>query len=101
MPAAPIADVQVNGRSVTISWVQEPIELDNYVDGYFIIVATMPIRCVADVAPVTSILDASEREFMIGDLEEFSEISINIIARNLVGEASSSMTTETPSAGKY
>ena len=79
---------------------QEPLELDNTVDDYVITVATMPIGCTADVADMISTLDNSQRDFMVSDLEEFSMITINITARNSIGETSSAQTVETASAGK-
>lgn len=85
---------------MTVTWTQEPAELDNTVDNYIITVATMPMGCTAEVANVMSTLDSSQREFMVTDLEEFSMISISITARNTIGETSSAVTVETESAGK-
>ena len=80
-------------------WRQDPEELTT-VDSYIITVATTPNGCTADVANVTSTLDGSQRTFLRDTLEEFSEITISFRALNRIGESSTSVTAQTPRAGK-
>ena len=93
-----IMPVEVTGRDATITWLQEPVELDNTVDNYFITVTTTPNRCEAESEDFT--LNGALRSFVRGNIEEDSEIIISITASNTVGESLVSVNIQTPTDGK-
>ena len=100
-PSPPVFTlVAIGGGLDFIAWTQAPTDV---VDDYTIILETTTLSCVADVATMESTVPGSSRTFLfeLEGVEEFSNISITITARNNGGEANATGLTQSPPAGRY
>ena len=89
--------VPIGGGRDFIVWTQAPTDV---VDDYTIILETITLSCVADVATMESTVTGTFL-FELEGVEEFSNISITITARNNGGEANATLLTQSPPAGRY
>ena len=86
------------GNQVSLTWIQAPGDI---VGDYFITVDTTTIWCLANVPTMESTVSGETRSFTVNGVEEFSNISITVTARNNGGEGSAAIMIQTSPAGMY
>ena len=99
-PLAPeISVASVTSTNASFTWTQPTIGTET-VDSYRVVVRSVPIGCVSDNT-TEHILNGTERSLEVVDLEEFSEVTITVTARNGQGESSATNVTNTLATGMY
>ena len=95
-PSSPIVAAALDGYQVTLTWTQAPTDV---VDNYTIMVETTALSCVAYVPTMENVVPGSSRSFLVDGMEEYCNISISLIARNMGGKGSAAIMMQTPPAG--
>ena len=92
-----ISNTSLDGRRLDLQWTQPDTD---FIEEYTVTVATTPLGCEALVEDRVSTLGGMNRSLSVEDLEEFSNITVVLVARNELGNAITAVVVTTMSAGE-
>ena len=81
---------------IRTEWFQQP---SDYVTEYIIYLSVMPVGCTELDMMGPVMLNGSARSYMFENVEEFSEVTITIVAWNSAGNSTANASNMTLSAG--
>ena len=92
-----ISNTSLDGRRLDLQSTQQDTD---FIEEYTVTVTTTPLGCEALVEDRVSTLDGLSRSLSVEELEEFSNITVVLVARNELGNASTAVVVTTISAGE-
>ena len=98
VPSPPfISNTSLDSRRLDLQWTREDTD---FIEEYTVTVTTTPLGCEALVEGRVFTLGGLSRSLSVEELEEFSDITVVLVARNELGNATTAVVVTTMSAGE-
>ena len=98
VPSPPvISNTSLDSRRLDLQWTQQDTD---FIEEYTVTVTATPLGCEALIEDRVSTLGGLNRSLLVEELEEFSNITVVLVARNKLGNATTAVVVTTMSAGE-